>query len=210
MRLLYVVIFAFMALHADIIIKPTTETKTQIIYLHGLIEGDVEQVLEQEAKAWQPLVDKYNFTLVMPVGTKGAFPDQPEAYAWGTSDISRVRALAQNSDYAQSILFGYSNGAFLVGQILQQTCDTPFSGYWLQGGGNAQEILPCVPHKPVVLQIGVQDTHHLQPMQWLKSALIKHGWQENKTLLYQEMPGCHAFTLDHFDEAYRFITGGIR
>ena len=60
MRLLYVVIFAFMALHADIIIKPNTETKTQIIYLHGLIVGDIEHVLEQEAKTWQPLVSGLN------------------------------------------------------------------------------------------------------------------------------------------------------
>ena len=142
----------------------------------------------------------------MPVGSKGAFPEQPKAYGWDASDIPRVLALAKNSDYDHSILFGYSNGAFLAGHILQQVCDTSFSGYWLQGGGNAQELAPCAPHKPVVLQIGAQDTCHLQPMLWLKNALIKHGWQENKTLLYQELPGGHSFKLDYFEEAYSFIS----
>ena len=71
----------------------------------------------------------------MPAGTKGAFPDRPEAYGWSAKDTERLVALAENSDYDQTILYGYSNGAFLVSHILQQVCKTPFSGYWLQGGG---------------------------------------------------------------------------
>lgn len=187
-----------------------------LIYFHGL------QSSRFNTNSWETIAEtvlEYDILPIFPLGDRGLFPNKPQMFAWGPKQFNdNLEVLDQLISYLYKtydltlsspiVLAGFSNGAYFLSQVLQNSRNLPgVVGYWLQGGGGPVSQINRSPLPKVYLEVGKYDEYHFQSVQGEKRKLEKIFYKEEDKarFLYLEFDGGHEFWLNNFPVVYKFF-----
>ncbi|HOT28454.1 MAG TPA: hypothetical protein PLU72_09705 [Candidatus Ozemobacteraceae bacterium] len=159
----------------------------------------------------------HRFIAVFPRGMTGSYPDVPGVRAWCPEHFHENRAFlvrlvselrrSYPVDEGRIILAGFSNGAYFASTELTVRTDTPFTGFWLDGGGYPYGFRPDVKRRPVFLTWGERDIYNASYTRELEAFLVDHGWKRGETLLTVPHPWAHVFNNAAVGNAIAFLLG---
>lgn len=159
----------------------------------------------------------HRFIAVFPRGTTGSYPDVPDVRAWCPERFHENRAFLVRLvaelrrwypvDATRIILAGFSNGAYFASTELTVRPDTPFTGFWLDGGGYPYGFRPDVKRLPVFLSWGERDIYNASYTKDLEAFLLGHGWRRGENLLSESHPWAHVFNDAAVGTALAFLLG---
>lgn len=187
-----------------------------LIFLHGLDwqEGHLSSVTHKQFQDISSLAHEYGFIAVFPVGEIGAFSDYPQARGWGPqkyiASVALIEVILEHLqqhytvDSSRIVLSGFSNGAYFAAEHFLKTAGSPFSGYWLVGGGAA-----CYPMSPRLhcsrmwVEMGEKDQWNTPPAKQLCAYLLESDCA--KQLRFHEHSRGHELYVDNFADVYQFL-----
>lgn len=176
--------------------------------MHGLIKPGEESF--QFLQILKAIKNLDSLIIVFPLGLEGAFSYHSDMLGWTPKYFDDNKLFLKKiianleKDYgintANVIAGGFSNGAYFLSQILQSKDAEIFSGFWLQGGGNAYVLEPNLVKRKVFLEVGCLDTGNVESVRELKSHLLQYGWKENKNLFYTELNQDHQLHINDIEK----------
>lgn len=159
----------------------------------------------------------HRFIAVFPRGMTGSYPDVPGVRAWCPGHFHENRAFlvrlvaelrrSYPIDASRVILAGFSNGAYFASTELTVRPDTPFTGFWLDGGGYPYAFRSDVKRLPVFLTWGERDIYNASHSIILETFLVDHGWKRGETLVSEPHHQAHVFNDAAVGNALSFLLG---
>jgi len=166
---------------------------------------------------WQIAVAarRHGFIAVFPRGRPGSYPDVPGVRAWcpagwlenRTFLLRLLDALKRRYpiDPDRIILAGFSNGAYFASVEVTARPDSPFTGFWLDGGGYPYAFDTRIPRRPVFLTWGLRDKYNASYSSELFWFLADNGWTPGGSMHVETHEWAHVFNADAVDRALAFL-----
>lgn len=195
---------------------PASQPVPLVVMLQGFDSPDAPSGATRSLyRAIAAAARRHSFMAVFPRGMKGSFPDVPDVRAWCPEYFQKNRGFLVRLvsflkrqhpiDARRVILAGFSNGAYFASTELTARPDTPFTGFWLDGGGYPYAFRPDVKRHPAFLTWGAHDIYNASNTIELAEFLAGHGWRPDTDLRSESHPWAHVFNDDAVDRAVDFL-----
>lgn len=162
------------------------------------------------------LAKAQNFFAAFPRGMPGAFPDIPDVRAWYplsfVGNQAFLASLTQHLtetfpiDPERVVLMGFSNGGYFAGIEMLVNPETPFKGFWLDGGAYPYAFDQRCGSLPLFLSYGGNDELNRPHIEKFRNFIIGKGWIEGANLeTFMHNQG-HAFTEEALQKGFKFFS----
>lgn len=127
-----------------------------------------------------------------PRGRVGAFSEIPDMRAWYPDYFRENQEfIASLTRHLQStlpvdpnhiVLMGFSNGGYFAGIDVLTSSDSPYTGFWLDGGAYPYAYSQAVPPRPIFLSYGENDSYNRPHVEKYREFILARAWQEGRNL----------------------------
>jgi predicted esterase len=165
------------------------------------------------------LADKHRIIIAFPRGKPGSFPEIPGVRAWYPEYFKENQAfLASLTASLQKqlpiaadkvVLMGFSNGGYFAGIDILTNPESPFAGYWLDGGAFPYAFNPGVATVPVFLSYGVNDDYNRPNIEKFRQFILANGWKEGENLKTFMHNQGHGFSDEALIEGIKFFSQNL-